>query len=357
MYEYYQRQAYSYYWSGAQLANMKNPQLKWQLKKDYNIGVDMEIGRVSLVVDWYQSDTEDSVTEISLPLSNGFYTYFENLGLVRNKGLEVSLRASLIRHRDGFLNVHANLATNENKLLKLSDAMVAYNESQQALATEASHVTPVPLYYDGMHIKSIFAVPSAGIDPADGYEVYINRDGVLTKQWDARDLVNAGHKDPTYTGNFGFNGEYKGFGVNATFTFEAGAHMYNQTLVDKVENANIRYNMDRRALYGRWKQKGDEVPFRRIKNEYRYTVIDIRTEAGGYTRSTTRFVQKKNDLTLSSLTAYYNVNPRWLEKLKIERLKIQANMNDAWKWSTIQVERGTTYPFARTLSISLNATF
>jgi TonB-linked SusC/RagA family outer membrane protein len=356
MYEYYQTDAYNYYWSGASLSNMKNPQLKWQLKKDYDIGIDLEIGRLSVVVDWYQSDTENSVTEISLPYSNGFASFYENLGLVRNKGIELSLRASVIRHRDGFLNVHGNVATNTNKLMKLSDAMMAYNESQRALASEYNRVAPVSMYYDGMHINSIFAVPSAGIDPADGYEVYINRDGVLTKQWNALDMVNAGHADPKYNGNFGFNGEYKGFGLSAVFTFQAGARLYNNTLVNKVENASILYNMDKRALYSRWKQKGDEVSFRRIKNAYRYPVIDIRTE-GSYTRATTRFVQKSNELSLSSLAVYYNVNPRWLDKLKVERLKIQANMNDIGKWSTIRIERGTSYPFARTLNISLNATF
>jgi TonB-linked SusC/RagA family outer membrane protein len=357
MYEYYKTEAYNYYWSGASLSNMENPQLKWQLKKDYDLGVDLEIGRIAVVFDWYQSDTENSVTEISLPLSTGFRTYYENLGLVRNKGIELALRARLLQHRDGFLNVHGNIATNQNKLLKLSDAMRTYNEAQQTLAAEASRVVPVQMYYDGMHINSIFAVPSAGIDPADGYEVYINRNGILTKQWDAQDLVNAGHKDPKYSGNFGFNGEYKGFGINAVFTFFAGAHLYNKTLVDKVENASIHYNMDRRALYGRWKQKGDVVPFRRIKNEYRYTVIDIRTEAGGYTRATTRFVQKSNELNLSSLAIYYDVNRQWLRKLSMERLRLQANMNDIWKWSTIQIERGTSYPFARTLNLSLSATF
>jgi TonB-linked SusC/RagA family outer membrane protein len=356
MYQYYQTEAYNNYWSGASLSNMENPQLKWQLKKDYDVGLDLEIGKVAIVFDWYQSDTENSVTEISLPLSTGFGTYYENLGLVRNKGFELALRVRLLQHRDGFLNVHGNIATNENRLLRLSDAMRAYNETQRTLATQADRVVPVPMYYDGMHIKSIFAVPSAGIDPADGYEVYINRNGVLTKQWDAQDLVNAGHEDPKYSGNFGFNGEYKGFGINAVFTFFAGAHLYNKTLVDKVENASISFNMDRRALYGRWKQKGDIVPFRRIKNEYRYTVIDIRTE-GAYTRATTRFVQKSNELNLSSLAIYYDMNRQWLKKLSMERLRVQANMNDVWKWSTIQIERGTSYPFARTLNLSLSATF
>lgn len=354
-YKFYTDESYNYYWSGAYLNNMENPGLQWELKKDYNIGIDLKIGRFFLVVDWYQSDTENMVSQISLPGSAGFTLVSENLGLVRNKGIEASLKIDLINKSDRFLNIHANIATNDNKLKKLSDAMRTFNEQQMAIASQTDQVDPTKMYYDGMHMNTIWAVPSAGIDPADGYEMYINKEGQLTKQWNAKDQIAAGVEDSKYLGNFGFNAEYKGIGASVTFTFLGGGDLYNKTLVDKVEHADIRYNVDKRVFYGRWKQRGEETQFRRIKDEYRHPVIDIRTEEGE-TRSTTRFVQKNNELNLSAVSLYYDFNRNWIKRYGFERLRLQANMNNVWKWSTIEIERGTTYPFARTLSISLTAT-
>ncbi|MDR1720738.1 MAG: SusC/RagA family TonB-linked outer membrane protein [Dysgonamonadaceae bacterium] len=352
---------YNNYWVGSYLNNMENPSLQWEEKKDFNIGFDLDVKGVSVVFDWYRADTKNLVTKVSLPGSTGFKEVNENLGLVRNNGFELSLRVPVIRHSNGFLNLVGNIATNDNKLIELSDAMADFNANQMALAQTKDHVTPVLMYYEGMHMNTIWAVPSLGIDPADGFEVYLDRDGNQTKQWDASNMIAAGIRDSKYNGNFGINGEYKGFGFNVTFTFLGGGQLYNQTLVDKVENADIRFNVDKRVLYGRWQKPGDVVPFRRITESYTYdydliATLDVRTEYGK-TRATTRFVQDNNELNLSAVSLYYDVNRKWIEKLGFERIRFQANMNDVYKWSTIGIERGTTYPFARTLSLSLTATF
>ncbi|MDE7374718.1 MAG: SusC/RagA family TonB-linked outer membrane protein, partial [Odoribacter sp.] len=183
-----------------------------------------------------------------------------------------------------------------------------------------------------------------------------NRDGQLTKQWKAEDLVAAGVADSKYNGNFGLNGEYKGWGLSVVFTFLGGGDLYNQTLVDKVENANISYNVDKRVLLGRWKERGQQSQFRRIRNLTDDYIMGNMREPDN-TRSTTRFVQKDNELNLSSLSVYYDFPRRWMRNIGFERIRLQANMNDVYKWSSIKIERGTSYPFARTLSLSLAATF
>lgn len=355
-YKYYMETNYNYYWFGACLTNMENPELQWELKKDYNVGVDMKIRNLSLTFDWYISNTENLVSQITIPASTGFTSVSENLGLVQNRGFEIALGLNLITRKDMFLNINGNIAVNENKLKKLSDAMRTFNEQQMSQASLDDQVTPVLMYYDGMHMNTIWAVPSLGIDPSDGYEIYINKDGQLTKQWKAEDMIAAGVADPKYVGNFGLNGEYKGIGLSVVFTFHGGGELYNQTLVDKVENANINFNVDRRVLSGRWQKRGDQSQFRRIKDLGDDYIMGNMQESD-YTRATTRFVQKDNELNLSSLTLYYDLPRLWIKRLGLERLRFQANMNDVYKWSSIQIERGTSYPFARTLSLSLSATF
>ena len=276
--------------------------------------------------------------------------------MIQNRGFEVALGINIINRKDFFLNVNGNITTNDNKLKKLSGAMKTFNDNQMALAQAEDRVTPVLMYYDGMHMNTLWAVPSVGIDPSDGYEVYINRDGRLTKQWKAEDMIAAGVADSKYNGNFGLNGEYKGFGLSVVFTFLGGGELYNQTLVDKVENVNITYNVDKRVLSGRWKQRGDQTQFRRIKNLGDDYIMGNMRESS-YTRATTRFIQKDNELNLSSLSVYYDLPRSWMNRIGFERIRLQANMNDVYKWSSIKIERGTSYPFARTLSVSLTAIF
>lgn len=355
-YKYYMKENYNYYWSGAYLNNMENPGLQWELKKDYNVGVDLKVKNVSLMFDWYTSNTENLVSQITIPGSTGFTSVSENLGLIQNRGFEVALGINIINRKDFFLNVNGNITTNDNKLKKLSGAMKTFNDNQMALAQAEDRVTPVLMYYDGMHMNTLWAVPSVGIDPSDGYEVYINRDGRLTKQWKAEDMIAAGVADSKYNGNFGLNGEYKGFGLSVVFTFLGGGELYNQTLVDKVENVNITYNVDKRVLSGRWKQRGDQTQFRRIKNLGDDYIMGNMRESS-YTRATTRFIQKDNELNLSSLSVYYDLPRSWMNRIGFERIRLQANMNDVYKWSSIKIERGTSYPFARTLSVSLTAIF
>ena len=76
------------------------------------------------------------------------------------------------------------------------------------------------------------------------------------------------------------------------------------------------------------------------------------------TRPTSRFVQRNNELYFSSISLGYDFyKMAWVKKIGLERLKLDFYMDEVARLSSIKVERGTSYPFARTFSFSLNATF
>jgi hypothetical protein len=210
------------------------------------------------------------------------------------------------------------------------------------------------MYQDGLSMNTIWAVPSAGIDPMTGQEIYIKKDGTQTYTYDSADLVAAGDSDPKYRGNFGFTGEYKGVGVSAVFSFLTDCEMYNYTLVERVENIDINYNVDRRVLLGRWQKPGDITQFKRLTSTYNDENGKTQNEV---TRATTRFVQDRSELSFSSLSVYYEMPKKLIQPLKMERMRLQFYMNDIAQWSSIKIERGLSYPFARNMSFSLTATF
>ena len=194
----------------------------------------------------------------------------ENLGKVENKGFEILASYTPWQSRDGFVRINGSIAYNKDKILKISDAMRQFNENQAALAAMEDQALPVAQYQDGLSMNTIFAVPSLGIDPAIGLEMYRKQDGSSTYIWRDTDRVPCGVSVPLYRGTVGITGEYKGIGISITGRYLGGGQMYNSTLVNMVENADISQNFDRRVLTERWNHVGHHAFFKRYKSNTPY---------------------------------------------------------------------------------------
>jgi hypothetical protein len=259
------------------------------------------------------------------------------------------------------MNVNGSVVFERNRIVKLSDAMQEYNARQNELYDaeidengNPVRSKPVLKYVEGGSMNSIWAVPSLGLDPETGQEVFVGADGLPTYFWAATNEKALADNKEKYRGNFGFNGEWKGIGFNLTCRFLGGGYRYNQTLVDRIENANLFSNVDRRVLTGRWTTENRDALYKsfRVKNE------DGQWIYAPNTRPSSRFIQKRNDLSIASISAYYDLaRLRTIENMGFNRLRLGINMNEVHTFSTIGIERGTSYPFARTVSLSLTAEF
>ena len=354
VYTYYNSNYYNGF-TGAVLRNMENPNLQWEEKMDYNVGIDFRTKRINAVLDAYIADTRNLVFNRSIVPSTGFSTVVDNMGKVRNRGIEASLSYILFQTGSSYLSVFGKVAFNDNRILQISEALEAYNKQQAAAAEAINSPLPVVQYYNGMPIHSIWAVESLGIDSRTGYEVYVDRDGNMTTTWDSKDLKNFGSSDPLYNGNFGINGEIASIGVNIIMTYYGGGKLYNTTLLNKVENVDMSYNVDRRIFEGRWFKSGQNVPYRAI--EYKWSNEENGVYYDRMTRATSRFIQKNNVLNISTVSVYYEFPQSVLRKLRMDRLRATLYTNDLYTFSSIQIERGTSYPYARSFSFSLTATF
>lgn len=329
--------------SGAYLMGMPNPNLKWQQTGDFTIGLDLGICRkFNLRFDYYDSKTKDALIAMSIPTSTGFTSYMENLGNVENRGVEATANWRFFQKGQSYMSLTGSIAHNVNKVTKISDALSSFNREQDATNT----TSPIVRYEEGQSMTAIWAVKSLGIDPATGRELFLKKDGTTTYDYTTDDYIIAGDSNPKIHGSFGFNGEYKGIGLSLLFTYQAGGDYYNQTLVDRVENVNIANNVDRRVFSDTWNEAGDIALYKHISS----------TPTTTY--ASTRFVQRNNMLDLTSLSAYYDFKYcKWLQKIKLERLKATFYMNDVFHISSVKAERGLNYPYAHTFSFSLSATF
>lgn len=349
----YQVDTSSWYYTGpaTRLATMGNPNLTWELTKTLDLGFTIELfkKRFYLEAAYYHKATDRTIDQIGIRPSSGFTSYNGNVGGVLNKGFELKTNVTVYSSRDLSVVLNANLGANKNRITKLNDAIEEYNEKiRKNNRSEYGHTggsLPPVLYYVGASTSAIYAVPSLGIDPATGTELFLKKDGTVTKEWNYNDMQVCGDANPDAQGTFGINVAYKGFYLNTTFLYAFGGQYYNNTLISKVENANIKdRNVDRRIITQRWRKVGDVSPYYGIREN-------------ATTNATSRFVQNDNYVHFNSVALGYDFGKRITSKLKLSALSVSFNASDLAKWSTVRVERGLSYPYAHTYSISIHASY
>ena len=337
---------------GAKLYSMGNPNLKWQKTKEWDFALDFTMFHniLSAKIEYYNKHTDNTLLDMSLAPSIGFSSVKDNLGTISNKGYEATLRLMPYSdpQRQAYWNITVTGAHNKSKIKKISNALKYQNEQQ--IANEDAEQRPLPRYEEGYSQTIIWAVPSMGIDPISGEEVFQKRDGSLTGVWDAADQIPMGDTEPKFSGTYNTTFQYKGLGITIGGDYKWGGQMFNYTLLDKVENANLRMNVDRRVLTDRWKQPGDKAFFTKLDGD------EMRED----TKASSRFIMDENEFTMNTINLTYRMDAqhqKGLQRTGIEALTVGVYMQDIFRLSTIKMERGINYPFSRAVSLSLNVVF
>lgn len=327
---------------GAIPKTIGNPDLRWERTLTSNVGIDLTMfkGRWDLTFDAYVKNTDDLLVNVTKAPSVGVTTARENLGAIENKGVELRTRVMPIKNKNLQWSISATYAYNKSKIKQISNALMSKNEENR----NAKGTAPLPIYEEGGSLTALKVVPSAGIDPATGREIYIKRDGTYTFDYDARDKVTFGDEAPWAQGSLSSYLTYKQWSASASFGYSLGGLVYNQTLATRVEGADPKYNADERVFNDRWKQPGNYAKYRNI--------ADYSTP-----QQTSRFVQVNNYLTLQSLSVAYDFTPWQIRKLGLTRLRLELLTNDLFYLSSIKRERGLDYPYARSVEMSVRFSF
>lgn len=357
---------------GATILGLPNNALRWQKVYDKNIGFDLMLGTfLTTRFDYFWQNTDNMLTDITLPPSAGFTTYKDNMGQIRNQGVEFTVGLTPWRDnsRRAWITFTASAYHNKNRVTRINDIFKKNNEeadkrlngdapgatetvSPDDMAAYRTQTTrPATKYYEGCSMTAIWGVRSLGIDPNTGREMFLDKNDNVTFNWNSDDQVVIGETTPKLRGTFGISAGWKGFTLNVLATYKFGGDIYNTTLIDRVENINGFGNLDKRVAYS-WVRPGDVAP---------YKYVDMQaapTEYANITRPTSRFVQRDNELFISTINVGYDFNNApFLKALHLQRLRITFYANEIAHFSTVKVERGTDYPFARNFSLGLSATF
>lgn len=327
----------------ATIRGLENPDLKWQSTYQHNVGLDLSIldGNFSVTANYYRKLTKNSITDMALPLSNGFDSYTGNSGEILNTGFDLDISFYLIRNTQKNINWNVTVGTshNENKLLKLSDAI---KERMSELASGQSW----GLYYvyqEGESVDAIYAVKTVGVDPSTGKIIYVYKDGTQSYKYDVNQRVVCGDRMPKFDGRLSTFFQYKNLSVYAGFTLRLGGQKYNETYARKIENITLTNNSDKRVFTDRWKQPGDKAIFYGL-NEYNNYMTD-------------RYVQDENTFTCTNLNINYTFLGKWVKRIGFDRLEFNASISNLFYISTVEQERGTSYPYAIQPAFGLSCSF
>lgn len=332
---------------GLYINKLGAPNLPWQEKQKINVGAELRTlrGRLSLVLEAYQDKTDPLIISVPQVPSTGVSSYPMHIGTLTTRGVEWTVQFYPIQNQIEriFWRIGINGSHYNSKYDGFSNKLDALNETMRKSGEFGQ-------YKDGYSPNHIWAVPSAGIDPATGREIYIKKNGELTFEYDSKDLACVGNTRPDVAGFINTTFQYKNFNLYLAMQYSFGGDIYNSALFEKVENiteSRILYNQDKRALYDRWKRAGDNAEFK---------AIGI---AASSSQKTSRFVQKNNYLRASSISLGYDINQNeWLKRnLAVQRMSVKLSMQEIFRFETSKHERGISYPFARTYSLGLSFNF
>lgn len=292
---------------------LSNATIKWEENFNYSAGIDFGIldNRLSGSIDYYNRRTYDLLFPEPLSHTTGWTSRLANIGEMLNSGVEVELVADLVRQKNFSLSLFGNLTTNKNKMVNLE------NDGDDII-----NPSGVSLLREGLEINTFYLVRYAGVDPATGKELYLDKDGNVTDAYSADDAIALEGKSPQpkVFGTVGTNISVFGFDLNASFYYSAGAYTLNYMMRDNLsDGASVNDNQDVGAL-NYWKNPGD-------------TGVLPRPSRSNNNNTTTRYLQKTDYIRLRNVSVGYTLPSSLTQKFYVQNLRVFLQGTNLWTYN------------------------
>ena len=345
--------------SGLAPTQLANSQLKWEKTSQIDIGIEYGLfdNRITGEIDFYQKKTDDLLVNKPVPASNGFSVITENIGSMKNTGIEFIVNSKNINAKNFTWNTSLNLAYNKNKVTSLPSGQIISGRN---------------IIRNGESISSFYLAEYAGVDPKTGTALFVKNtvkaDGTLDKTttttYSQAKRIIAGNPFPNLIGGLTNKFKYNNLDLSFTFQGQFGASLYNSA--GRFQSAGFGGGRDNQTKdeLNRWQKPGDitNVP----------KAIYGRTSG---TQHSTRYLQSADFIRLRNVTLGYNLPQNTLDRLHLSKVRFYVtglnlltitnytgydpeSSNDSNATSSVQA--GTTFysaPGAKTVSLGVNIGF
>lgn len=315
--------------------DLPNPRLRWERTATFNMGLDFRLfnQRISGSLEYYNRAASDLLVRRYMDPTLGAKSRVVNNGKMRNRGLEFSLTANLVRKKDWNVAVDFNFAYNKNKILKV--------DHSDAETSTSFIMSPQSYFIEGTSYNTLWAYRIDRIE--NGYPVAVDKDGndlvtfnsdgtianiVTSSSLKGTDhLVNLGTLTPQFNGAFSLKLGYKGIDLNAFFVY-AGGNKLRNSVVNMNDQAGSQTLSD---ITNRWHADAPDAHVRmyidmptKVKTyastfQYWWQYGDINVKDAGY-------------LKLRSLSLGYNLPADVCRQLRLTSLRVRLQVNNLFTW-------------------------
>lgn len=357
--------------AGIYLSSLVDTNLKWETQVSADVAIEFGLfdNRLTGSLEYFTKQSKDLLFDTSIPLSNGVSSIVQNIGKVKNNGVEFDLNYQLLRRNDWTFSIGVNGTHIKNKVTQLP----AGNEN--------GIVTGSKKYMVGHSIYEFWLRQWYGVNPENGdglyyldTDAYNEADGTLSESVkstlvtiDGKQLTNSyryakydysGSAIPKLYGGFNFNLGYKDFELSAVFSYSLGGKVLDLTYANLMATDEFGYAMSEDVKKA-WQKPGDITDVPRLDaNSTHATSI-------GQSYST-RWLTNANYLNLRTVTLSYNLPAKWLHHVMVKNARLSVSAENLFM---IKARQGLNpqanyagvsyneYMPARNITLGLNVSF
>ena len=296
---------------GMRPVSISNQELTWEVSKKFDVGFDLSLWhRLNLTFDFYNEITSDALFQVPLSMTTGMSETYQNIGKIRNHGIEFAVNANIIQSKDWTWTAYANLTWNQNEVMKLStDDPIEYT---------------FQIIEEGRPYTQFKMKEYAGVDSETGKPLwYLNETGEeTTSDYNAAAKRYVGDADPDVLGGFGTNLTWKGVDFGLSFNYRLGGKVYDSGASFTGFGMVFRTPLEDVALNS-WTEDNKNAKY----PQYIYS------DPYKATATSSRFLYSGNYLRISNLTLGYTLPKRWTEKALIQKLRAYISVDNLYTFT------------------------
>lgn len=339
--------------SGAIIASVESRDITWEKNGNMNLGIEFRLfNRMTGSIEAYSRRTDDLLLESPMAISLGFPGFYDNVGSLVNRGLDMTLGYDLISRPEFRWNLTLIGSTLKNKVLKLTD-------------NGADIVSGIFLIREGEPVNTFYLAKSAGVDPTTGQQLYYayekDADGKMIdgSEYITNDQTLAsgckylmGSRIPALYGSVSSSLNYKGFDLSLLFTYSFGGRVYDSIYDSLMEPSFVGQTYHKNALRS-WSGPGDrtDVP---------------KAMTGLSSLSSDRFLVDASYFAVKNITVGYSFPSGLMKKCGLESLRVFAACDSPLLFTHLKgmdpqasFSGTTSYQYTpnRTLNLGIDLTF
>ncbi len=279
-----------------------NPQLAWETQTKTTIGITANLfDRVELEAEYFKRITNNMLVSVPFPYTSGFADVTSNIGKLENNGVNVRLSFNVFKSTDYYLTPFVNIGYVKQEIKELFQGKQYWIIPN----TMVSWVVGRPVEY--------FLPLQKGVNPDNGLmEWYLPGDDISITQRDPNKVTSTFNESALQqssgikrhaplNGGFGLNSGYKGFYLNALFSFSSGKYMVNNDAYFFENPFQFRTFNQSSTVLDYWKKPGDVTTF---------------PKWGEVNQFDSRLLQNASFMRLKSLEIGYSLPKSLLQKNK-----------------------------------------